>query len=88
MLDPITGDKLEWIQIEFGYDYTVGLTKNGDVFSWGNNYRGKLGHGEYRSIPTKVAGLAGKVITKISCGVFHNAAITDKGELLTWYVWS
>ena len=75
MPDPINGDKLEWIQIECGYSNTVGLTKNGDVFSWG-------------SVPTKVEGLEGIAISKISSGAFHTAAITDEGELLTWYVWS
>ena len=73
-----------------GSIHTVGLTKNGQVVSWGGNIYGQLGHGDEkdRRVPTKVAGLHGIVITKISCGGYYTAAITDKGELLTWYVQS
>jgi alpha-tubulin suppressor-like RCC1 family protein len=90
LLDTNTGDKLEWIQIECGGLHTVGLTKKGEVFSWGANYSGQLGHGDEkdRTIPTKVESLDGIVIIKISCGSTFTVALTDKGEILTWYVWS
>jgi len=83
---PITGDKLELIHIECGGEHKVGLTKNGEVFfSWGFNGRGQLGHGDEKA-RTKVESLDGIVIIKISCGRFHTAVITNKGEILTWYV--
>jgi alpha-tubulin suppressor-like RCC1 family protein len=90
LLDTNTGDKLEWIQIEFGGHHTVGLTKNGKVFTWGLNGYGQLGHGDRkgRSVPTKVESLDELVITNISCGGNHSSALTDKGEILTWYVLS
>jgi alpha-tubulin suppressor-like RCC1 family protein len=90
LLDPNTGHKLELIQIKCGGYHTVGLTKNDQVFSWGGNDCGQLGHGdrEERRVPTKVAGLHGLVIIKISSGRWHTVAITDKGELYTWYVQS
>ena len=78
MFDTSTGEKVEWIQIECGGSGTVGLTKNGQVFSWGSKIWG--------SVPTKVEGLDKRVIIKISCGANHTAILTDKGELLTWYV--
>jgi alpha-tubulin suppressor-like RCC1 family protein len=85
-----TNDKLEeWMQIVCGNYYTVGLTKNGEVFTWGGqSNHGQLGHGDKksRSVPTKVESLDGLVITKISCGAFHTAALIDKGDVLTWYV--
>jgi alpha-tubulin suppressor-like RCC1 family protein len=88
LIDTNTGDKLELIYIECGRRYTVGITKNGKVFSWGDNSNGQLGHGdrEARSVPTKVEALDGIVFIKVSCGGLHTAALTDKGELLTWYV--
>ena len=87
MLVPNTYEKIEWIQIECGGYHTVGLTKNGEVFTCGLNIYGLLGHGDRneRTIPTKVAALAGLVVIKISCGSTHIAALTDKGEILTWY---
>jgi alpha-tubulin suppressor-like RCC1 family protein len=89
LTDTNTGDKLEWIQIECGGNHTVGLTKEGQVFTWGDNCWGQLGHGDKkdRSVPTKVEeSLNGRVIIKLSCKYNHSAALTEKGELLTWYV--
>jgi alpha-tubulin suppressor-like RCC1 family protein len=91
LVDKITtGDKLEWVHIECGGQFTVGVTKNGQVVSWGENDHGQLGHGDEkgRTIPTKVESLDGIIFIKVSCAVYHTAAITDKGETLTWYVQS
>ena len=84
------GDKLEWVQTVCGLFHTVGLTKKGEVFTWGSNGSGQLGHGDKktRRVPTKVLGLDGLVITNISCGDYRTAALTDKGEMYTWYVHS
>ena len=80
----------EWTQIDCGQYHTVGLTKKGEVFTWGKNWYGQLGHGdeESRTVPTKVASLDGFVIIQVSCGHNHTAALTDKGEIFTWYVQS
>jgi alpha-tubulin suppressor-like RCC1 family protein len=82
-------DNPEWTQIECGKYHTVGLTKNGEVFSWGDNSYGQLGHFDKRSrdTPTRVLSLAGFVVIKISCGDHHTAALTDKGDIFTWYVY-
>jgi alpha-tubulin suppressor-like RCC1 family protein len=90
LLDTRPNDSAKWIQIECGAYHTVGLTKKGEVFTWGHNYSGQLGHVDRneRKIPTKVASLDGLVITQISCGDSHIAVLTDKGEIFTWYVQS
>ena len=91
LIDPNTGHKLELIHIECGGWHTIGVTKNGQVVSWGRNFYGQLGRGDRIGSdvrPTKVEALDGRVIIKVSCGTHHTAVITDKGELLTWYVQS
>ena len=88
LLDANTGDKLEWMHIECKEYHTVGLTKNGEVYSWGRNNWGQLGHGDKkeRNFPTKVEALDGIKIIKISCAYSSTAVLTDKWEILTWYV--
>jgi alpha-tubulin suppressor-like RCC1 family protein len=89
LFDSNTDEKIELIQIECGGQFTVGLTKNGQIVSWGANGYGQLGQGDWeeKSVPTKVASaLDWIVFIKISCGNTHAAALTDKGELYTWYV--
>ena len=81
----------EWTQIvggDGGGYHTAALTKDGKVFTCGNNCNGQLGHDddEERRIPTKVESLDGLFIVKIACGEMHTVAITDKGEVYTWYV--
>jgi alpha-tubulin suppressor-like RCC1 family protein len=83
LLEPNTRKKLEWMHIECGYDYTVGITKNGKVYAWGDDGWGQLGHTDRRK-PKKVKALRGIVIIKVSCGQGHTAALTNKGETLTW----
>ena len=74
----------EWTQIVNGENHKVGLTANGEVYTWGH----KLGHRDenQRDIPTKVTSLNGVIVTQVACGQSHSAALTDKGDLFTWYV--
>ena len=82
-------DNISWTQIACGYEHTVALSSNGEVFTWGDNFRGELGHGDgqinkKKCVPTKVESLTGLRIVKVACGRIHTAAITDEGKLLTW----
>ncbi|XP_055683095.1 RCC1 domain-containing protein 1 [Lutzomyia longipalpis] len=73
-------------KISCGHEHAVLLTKNGDVFSWGNGLRGQLGHGdlENRTEPELIEALAGIKIIDISAGGWHNAAVSAFGDLYTW----
>ena len=76
-----------WTQIACGLCHTVALSINGEVFTWGNNNYGQLGHDDdvrCRNAPTKVESLSGVTIVKIACGAMFTAAVTDRGKLLTW----
>ena len=83
-----TADSPQWAQISCGDEFTALLTKEGKVFTMGNNCKGQLGHGdtEKRDFPTQVAALEEYVIIQIACGPDHMAALTDKGAVFTWYV--
>ena len=79
-------DNVTWTQIACGKFHTVALSINGEVFTWGHNAFGQLGHGDQkdRNVPTKVESLSRITISKIACGHYHTAVITDRGKVLTW----
>ena len=57
------------------------LTKNGKVYSFGNNAHGELGLGHRKGIhtPKRIPNL--KDIAYISAGTFHSLCITKTGEM-------
>lgn len=59
---------------------------DGRLYTWGRGNLGLLGHGDTDTYekPTKVAALANKTIRKVSCGLYHTAALTDQKELWSW----
>ena len=72
-------DRAVIAQVACGPWHTAAVSIGGAVFTWGDGYSGKLGHGDARSVaaPRAVAALEGKRITKVACGVWHTAAIVD-----------
>ena len=79
---------ISWIQIECAGEHFVALSRNGEVFTWGNNFVGQLGHGDEkdRNKPTKVESLAGEKIVKVACGGCHTVALSATGKVFIWYV--
>eukprot|EP00005_Dracoamoeba_jomungandri_P003344 CAMPEP_0174255280 /NCGR_PEP_ID=MMETSP0439-20130205/4627_1 /TAXON_ID=0 /ORGANISM="Stereomyxa ramosa, Strain Chinc5" /LENGTH=558 /DNA_ID=CAMNT_0015337397 /DNA_START=161 /DNA_END=1838 /DNA_ORIENTATION=+ len=75
----------EVVDISCGTFHTVALTSNGNVFTWGNGTKGKLGHGdeEEQLYPKLVESLVIETVTQVSCGDFHTAALGDLG-VYTW----
>jgi alpha-tubulin suppressor-like RCC1 family protein len=90
LLDTCPDANVEWTHIACGKTHTAALTKKGEVYTWGKNHFGQLGYyvGGDSYIPTKVSSLSGIIIIQISCGWDHTAALSDKGEVFTWYVHS
>ncbi|QCE12024.1 Transcription factor BREVIS RADIX [Vigna unguiculata] len=72
-----------------GENHTCGVSTSDDLFSWGDGtYNvGLLGHGTDVShwIPKKVSGpLEGLQVISISCGTWHSALATSNGKLFTF----
>lgn len=55
------------------------------VFTWGRNKYGQLGHSDGGTIPrpTRLNGLSKEGVVHVACGGDHTLAITRKGELYT-----
>ncbi len=68
--------------VEFGHDNIAVVTKDGDLYTWGNNDGGQLGNGtnDNCNTPTKIM----DNVASVSLGERHGAAITKDGSLYTW----
>eukprot|EP00268_Persea_americana_P027387 TRINITY_DN2677_c0_g1_i1.p1 TRINITY_DN2677_c0_g1~~TRINITY_DN2677_c0_g1_i1.p1 ORF type:complete len:1105 (+),score=228.75 TRINITY_DN2677_c0_g1_i1:439-3753(+) len=62
------------------------VTKQGEVFSWGEEAGGRLGHGVDSDVshPKLVDALGGTNIELVACGEYHTCAVTLSGDLYTW----
>ncbi|BBI30866.1 WG repeat-containing protein [Cohnella abietis] len=74
----------EMVAISAGSDFYVSLTRQGTVWSWGNNELGQLGDGTElkRTAPVQVDGLLD--ITALSAGKMHVLALQKDGSVWAW----
>eukprot|EP00985_Skeletonema_marinoi_P026172 scaffold20062_cov158-Skeletonema_marinoi.AAC.3 len=73
-------------QIACGSGHTVVLTGEGEVYTWGRGDDGRLGHGDngWKYVPRLTHSLTGQIITHVTCGSYHTAAVSSNGDLYTW----
>lgn len=70
-----------------GDRHSFAITKDGRVFGWGSNEFGQLGCGKKHDTflsPKIIDGLQGLMVTAISSGDRHSAAVTNTGSVYTW----
>ncbi|PKU77324.1 PH, RCC1 and FYVE domains-containing protein 1 [Dendrobium catenatum] len=69
-----------------GVRHAVLVTRQGEVFTWGEESGGRLGHGVAIDAihPRLVESLSVSNIDFVACGEFHSCALTASGELYTW----
>jgi uncharacterized repeat protein (TIGR02543 family) len=78
------------VQVALGCFFSVAMTSEGRLFTWGVNDHGQLGYGTkvFQSLPVEITGNiglnAGETIVQISSGLWHLLALTSEGRLLTW----
>ena len=82
-----------WIDIFGGHHYTLAITNDGRLFSWGLNSTGQLGigppwgpgsPGSVVTTPTQVILPAGAIPAQIEGGELHTMLLTTDGRLFTW----
>ena len=75
-------------QISAGGQHSMALDNDGNVWTWGWNEHGRLGHGDttIRLVPTKITheAFANANMIAISAGTFHSMALDDQGNVWTW----
>ncbi|CAB4278777.1 unnamed protein product [Prunus armeniaca] len=62
------------------------VTKQGEIFSWGEESGGRLGHGVDVDVlhPKLIDALSNMNIDLVACGEYHTCAVTLSGDLYTW----
>lgn len=74
------------IQIECGAQFSLALTKIGEVWTWGKGDYYRLGHGTDQHVrkPTPIQCLRGKKIVHVAVGALHCLAVTAEGQVFAW----
>ncbi|KAG8179148.1 hypothetical protein JTE90_015337 [Oedothorax gibbosus] len=77
------------VQIACGLHHNVLLVQNGDVYTFGNNQHGQLGHGDFiiRGTPTFVkfpSCFDSPVITQVAAGSCHTVLLGSQGQVFTF----
>ncbi|KAE9598836.1 putative chromatin regulator PHD family [Lupinus albus] len=72
--------------IALGSNHAALVTKQGEVFCWGQGKWGRLGQKIDIDIfsPKLVDSLNGIHVKHVACGEYHTCALTDSGEVYTW----
>ena len=70
-------------RVAVGAEHVLALSSRGQIWSWGSNRFGQLGHGtrgEPATQPSIVLGaLAGRRVLDVSAGAFHSLAAVERG---------
>lgn len=74
------------VQMACGIDHVLLVSKLGDLYSFGLNGRGQLGHGDIltQAEPTLVKALAGIKTLSIACGNWHNLVLSEFGDVYSF----
>ena len=72
------------VAVAAGGLHTLGLSQDGQVFSWGCNDERALGHPAAEFTVSRVLGLDNEFIVQIACGDSISAALTAEGRIYTW----
>jgi len=72
--------------IACGRRHAALVTKQGEIFSWGEESGGRLGHGVDADVshPKLIEALSNTNIEFVSCGDHHTCAVSLSGDLYTW----
>ena len=74
------------LAVAAGEDHSLALNEGGEVYSFGDGDRGKLGHGDTASqlTPRTIAGLLGVRVHSVAAGTYTSLAVTPDGEVYGW----
>ncbi|KAH7438410.1 hypothetical protein KP509_04G013900 [Ceratopteris richardii] len=74
------------LSVSCGGFFTMALTSEGRVWSWGGNANFELGRNDCytRCEPSIIPEIEDTQVVQIACGGYHSAVLTSDGQVLTW----
>lgn len=80
----IQGTSAKAVDVAAGHVHSMALMSNGDIYSWGQNTYGQLGHGTFTqsAVPAKVESVSDA--KAIGAGYFHSFAVKASGSAVAW----
>nr|XP_057930109.1 E3 ubiquitin-protein ligase HERC2 isoform X3 [Doryrhamphus excisus] len=77
---------LDIVKVCCGSQFSLALTKDGQVYTWGKGDNQRLGHGtdEHVRYPKLLDSLQGKKVVDVAVGSSHCLVLTDDGEVHSW----
>ncbi|XP_022131000.2 probable E3 ubiquitin-protein ligase HERC2 [Pieris rapae] len=77
---------LDVVQVECGAQFSLALTRDGEVWTWGKGDYFRLGHGCDAHVrrPTLVEALRGKRVIHVAVGALHCLAVTSDNQVWAW----
>ncbi|CAH1776574.1 unnamed protein product, partial [Owenia fusiformis] len=84
MIDSLQGT--EFKRVFCGAQFSLALTKSGQLYSWGKGDNHRLGQGTMDHIrrPKLLDTLLGKKVINVAVGTMHSFIITEDNEVFTW----
>lgn len=81
--------KCKVISVSTGLNHSLALSDTGNIYSWGSNRQGQLGHkmcDDYEIVtePRILSQLLKEVIKGISAGDFHSVCYSQSGDIYSW----
>jgi hypothetical protein len=78
------GVENNWVEIAAGYDHTLAINSDGELWACGRNDYGQLGDETQTNRSTLVQIKPEVTWVKIAAGRDHSLAVSDAGELYSW----
>jgi hypothetical protein len=71
-------------KLNAGNEHSVALTKNSELYIWGNAFCTGMNDTEDRTVPTQHEFFKNLKISQVACGGLHTTVLTKNGEVYTW----
>lgn len=84
-VEGLSGVRVSSVVANNGCEHTLVVTKGGELYSFGYNLRGQLGHGTVVSElkPRLVRSLCGMRVASVSCSYCHTVVVLESGHVLS-----